>query len=136
MPAGIDRIRISTAREPEVREWNVVEQRIPLPFVINETQLSDPNFIPAIDTISGSFSDIRRFGDFRAYDAATAPELPSASGRLIGRSAWNTRWLLIIPGASMGADPNAALSAFIGSSALAGVEDILLEFQTYSHEGN
>jgi hypothetical protein len=53
------------------------------------------------------------------------------SSRLIGRSVWNTKWLLIIPAGTLYYDRGVALSAFIN-----GVSDIKLYFQTYSYSGN
>ncbi|MGI9242450.1 MAG: hypothetical protein ACR2RV_16750, partial [Verrucomicrobiales bacterium] len=91
VPAGGDRLRVSNSAEQAVREWDVVEQRIPAPFIINQSLLEDPNYIPSVDVTSGSFNDLRRFGDFRAYDADTGPDEASTSGRLFGRSVWNTR---------------------------------------------
>jgi hypothetical protein len=51
--------------------------------------------------------------------------------RLIGRSVWNTQWLLIIPGGTLLADPDAGLDRFIDD-----VTDIKLFFQTYAYSGN
>ena len=64
--------------------------------------------------------------------------------RLVGRSAWNTKWLLIIPAGSLGADREAALSAFVngvdsnrdGKLDFAGVTDIKIGLKTYSTSGN
>lgn len=137
IPVGIDRIRMSDSQNPAIRDWNVAEQRIPMPFQINQTQLEDPNFIPSIDTLGGTFGELSRIGDFRAYDASSADPYTTDS-RLVGRSVWNTRWLLIIPGASLHADPATGLTNFIGGNETGdtdGVQDILLQFKTYSHEG-
>jgi hypothetical protein len=114
----------------------VVEQRIPVPFVINEQNLTDLNFIPSIDSLDGSFADIRRFGDIRAYPISPSAgidtdQLNSVDHRLIGRSVWNTRWLLIIPGLTLNADPDFGLDKFAKT-----VSDIKLQFETYSHVGN
>ncbi len=137
VPVGVDRVRTSDAWSPEVRDWNVVEQRIPVPFIINEAQLSDPNYIPWLGSIDGTFAERRRYGDLRAYDATATLPLESMNpvSRLLGRSVWNTRWLLIIPGATLAADPEEALRKLIGSAASPGITDIFLEFETYSHEG-
>ena len=137
VPVGTDRIRISNAQNPTIRDWNVVQQRIPVPFVINDANLNDPNYIPSIDSLSGTFGDLQRFGDFRAYDS-TATDPFVSDTRLVGRSVWNTRWLLIIPGASLNADPDTGLKNFIGGwepDDADGVQDIQIQFQTYSHEG-
>ena len=137
VPAGVDRMRLSDAQIPTVRDFNVVEQRIPVPYLINDSNLEDPNYIPSVDSLDGSFADRRRFGDFRAYDAGFTPSLDqmTLTSRLIGRSVWNTRWLLIIPGATLGSDPDASLKRLVGSSTEPGISDLLIQFQTYSHEG-
>jgi hypothetical protein len=49
---------------------------------------------------------------------------------LYGRSVWNTRWLLIIPGASLSGDASAGLQRFIDT-----VTDINLQFETLSNQG-
>ena len=51
--------------------------------------------------------------------------------RLVGRSVWNTRWLLIIPIGTLGADEELAFQKFKDS-----VTDIKLFFQTYGYSGN
>jgi hypothetical protein len=51
--------------------------------------------------------------------------------RLTGRSVWNTRWLLIIPGRTLRADADAGLETFIDN-----ITDIKLYFQTYGISGN
>ena len=65
--------------------------------------------------------------------------------RLIGRSVWNTRWLLIIPGGTMLYDPEDGLDTFIHGQPLPGgdgerdgegVRDISFFFQTYAYSGN
>lgn len=135
VPVGADVLRIANSQYPETRMWNVVEQQIPVPFVINTADLRSPDFIPSLHSLNGSFVDIRRFGDFRAYHTGGEVSIDTAqlmsNSRLIGRSVWNTRWLLIIPGATLHADANYGLDQFVK-----GVSDIRLLFQTYSHEGN
>jgi hypothetical protein len=51
--------------------------------------------------------------------------------RLIGRSVWNSRWKLVIPGRTLLHDPNEGLDRFIQT-----VRDIKLRFVTYSYAGN
>ncbi len=51
--------------------------------------------------------------------------------RLVGRSVWNTRWLLIIPGGTLNADAAAGLDTFVRN-----ISDIKLFFQTYGFSGN
>ena len=63
-------------------------------------------------------------GDFDPSETVT-------DSRLIGRSVWNTEWMLVIPGGTLLSDPNSGLEAFAAS-----VSDIKLLFQTYAYSGN
>lgn len=91
------------------------------------------DYLPNLSSLGGSFAEIRRFASFRAYHDAGGfdPSQVTSDSRLIGRSVWNTEWLLIIPGATFLADPKVGLDSFINS-----VGDIKLYFQTYSYAGN
>jgi hypothetical protein len=139
VPAGVDVLRTSDGLEPELRTWNVVEQAIPVPFILNQDNLTDPGFIPSIHSFNGSFAQIRRHGDFRAYHAtgetAIDPDEMNTVSRLIGRSVWNTKWLLIIPGTTLHNDPELGLNRLIGDDITPGISDIRLVFETVSHEG-
>jgi len=62
---------------------------------------------------------------------------------LIGRSVWNTRWLLIIPAGTLHTDRNEGIQRFIhgalrqdGTRDGNGVSDIKIFFQTYAYSGN
>ena len=52
------------------------------------------------------------------------------STRLIARSIWNSKWILVIPGAGLHADPDYGLKQFTEN-----VSDLKLTFKTYSHNG-
>ncbi len=141
VPVGMDRQRASDSRFPEVREWKVLSQRIPTPFVINPGQLASAEPIVGQRGVDGSFVDRVRFSDFRAFTQSiggpdgTDPwndgnAAAATSSRLYGRSVWNTRWLLLIPGATLGTNPDAALQRFVDT-----VQDIEVQFQTYSNPG-
>ena len=64
------------------------------------------------------------------------------NGRLIGRSAWNTQWMLIIPGSTLLSDPEEGIERFIHGALVNGerdgngIKDIKLFFQTYSISGD
>ncbi len=135
VPVGNDVLRVANSDRPQTRRWNVVEQAIPVPFAINDANLARPGFIPSVAGTDGSFAERRRFGDFRAYHTgdggAIDPAQMATTSRLIGRSVWNTRWLLVIPGAALHADPDYGVDQF-----LRGVKDIKLQFETYSNEGS
>jgi subtilisin-like proprotein convertase family protein len=133
VPVGQDFMRTSNAGTPVVRAWNLVEQVIPTPFALNSNDLSQPGFIPSFDGVDGIRGNVRRHGDFRAF--ATDTGQPDSSGmirdsRLIGRSVWNSRWLMIIPGATLGTDGEGSLDTFAED-----VSDIMLNFSTYTHRG-
>lgn len=130
VPVGNDYLRTSTSALPVTRSWNVVEQRIPIPFVINQSNLSSPNYIPTLNGVDGIFGELRRHGDFRMYQDDDVESTITASSRLIGRSVWNSEWLLIIPGVNLHYDPNTGLQQFADT-----VSDIQLYFSTYSHTG-
>ncbi len=136
VPVGEDRMR--AVGDPEtVLSWKVVDQTIPAPYAIGSAQLDDPDWTPLYDGATGGNdfgARIRKHPSFRAYYAPTGTE-PSDSSldctRLVGRSAWNTRWLLIVPASSLGADREAALATFVNA-----VTDLKLGLKTYSTSGN
>lgn len=129
IPAGMDVMRVSRTDSPDdIRAWKVVEQNIPVPFPATSSAISKSGYIPLLDGLNGRLGDQRRFSDFRAYpDSADEPTMDT---RLFGRSIWNTEWLLIIPGATLNADPNVGLDRFIDQ-----VDDIKLIFDTYGQSG-
>jgi hypothetical protein len=134
VPAGRDYLRLSNSLEPVVRGWDVVEERIPTPFVLNASELSQPGFLFNATGIDGLPGEIRRFGDFRAYHDSGGSAIDDShlvrDSRLIGRSVWNSRWLLIIPGATLRANPDEGLDLLVSE-----IDDIKLHFETYSQSG-
>jgi hypothetical protein len=144
VPVGNDILRSPTAALGQIREWTILDQLLPVPFPLSGDALNDPNWIPMNNTLLGSLGDARKFPRFRAYhDSGTfeASETINDS-RLVGRSVWNSRWLLIIPAGSLHSDRNEGLERFI-NGALAngerdgnGVSDIKVFFQTYAYSGN
>jgi len=144
IPVGHDVVR---ADIDEIRTWQVVEQSIPVPFQIGESELAN-NFewIPMNDSVPGPFAEIRRYTRFRAYpDGGFNPSEMTYDSRLIGRSVWNTRWLLIIPGHSLYlSDAWEGMERFIYGATIPGgdgertgngVTDIKLFFKTYAYPG-
>jgi hypothetical protein len=117
----------------ETREWRVVDQKIPVPFPIGFSSLNSDAWIPMNDSLSETFADIRRFSSFRAYHYTGIFDSRETvtDSRLIGRSVWNTDWMLIIPGGTFLFDPNEGLDEFVNS-----VGDIKIFFQTYAYSGN
>ncbi|MFM1943026.1 MAG: hypothetical protein RI897_2008 [Verrucomicrobiota bacterium] len=142
VPVGLDLQYCSDTQVPTVRSWDVVSQRIPVPYVLNEESLGSYDYQPTMNGLDGAYAERIRFGDSRAfisdYGLTGADEMTldplhpgwNSSSRLYGRSAWNTRWLLIIPGATLSADKDAGLARFIET-----VTDIKLYLETYSNQG-
>ena len=144
VPVGSDVMRSPTRDAGELRYWRVYDQALPLPFDIGRAQLDDPDWIPLFDSLSDSFAQRRRHASLRAYH--DKGQFDSAetinNARLVGRSVWNTRWLLVIPGRTLLSDPDEAIERFIYGVKLSdgtrdgnGIKDIKLFFQTYSIAG-
>jgi hypothetical protein len=133
LPAGNDVVRPRGA-EGTLRYWNVNEQLLPVPQPIREADQLSSDWIARIDGLNGRMFEVKPFARLRAYplDLGEEPEASefNTDTRLIGRSVWNTRWMLVIPGSTMLADPEMAVSRFIED-----VDDIYLYFQTYAYQG-
>ena len=133
VPAGDDIMRSPSGDGQSIRSFTVVDQKLPVPFPIGSTDLSNAGWIPGNDTLSDDFGGIRKSSSFRAYhdSGSFAAAETIQDSRLIGRSVWNTRWLLIIPGGTFLNDPDQGLVTFMNSNT-----DIKIFFQTYSYSGN
>ncbi len=132
-PAGMDILRSPTGDTLATREWRVLDQAVPVPFPIGASDLNDPTFNPTFDSLSGAFTDIRRYSSMRAYhDQGIYSESQTTSDtRLIGRSVWNTEWILVIPGGTLLFNANQGIDTFINT-----VDDVKIYFRTYSYSGN
>jgi len=146
VPAGDDFLRAPTDEDGAhpVRQWKVLDQLIPEPFPINSSDLAQQGWTPLADMLDGPFGTARKFPMFRAYcDDESVLDEDQMDTRLISRSVWNSRWLLVIPGGVLLEDPNEALATFIegrekpdGSGRDGnGVSDIRLYFKTYAYAG-
>lgn len=150
-PTGNDVMYVPTSGDLDTRDWKVIDQRIPVPFPLTSSSLEDRDFIPVEDTLVGDYGETRRHSSFRAYhDGGDFDENEAVfDSRLIGRSVWNTNWVLIIPGQTLLADSDEGLDTFIygkdtpsndvseqGQKDGNGISDIKLFFQTYSYSGN
>ena len=151
VPVGDDRMRVPGLDDGTILGFSVVDQTIPAPYAIGSTHLDDAAWIPSMadGDLAGADANarIRRHPSFRAYfngDGGDPTDDALDCTRLFGRSAWNTKWLLVIPGGGMNADRDKALSVFIngsdenrdGTRDLAPVSDIRIGFKTYSQSGN
>jgi len=146
-PVGMDILRSPDDNHLKTREWRVVDQKLPPPFPLGQSDLDNPEWMPINDSLNDTFGDIRRFSSFRAYhDSGTFDESETASDtRLVGRSVWNTEWMIIIPGGSLLFDADEGLDRFINGQLINsygterdgnGISDIRMFFQTYGFSGN
>lgn len=137
VPAGSDVMRSPGDAGGTLLAYHVVDQVVPLPFPLGSSALDDPDWTSVYTAFTGSgdpLATIRRFPSLRAsYDSDADPLL--ANTRLVGRSVWNTRWLLIIPAGALLDDRDQALDTLIGDGN-DGVQDIQIGFETYSNSGN
>ena len=144
IPCGSDMMRSPPLGDASTtRSWNVNDVAIPLPFNIGRSAFSTTPYYTAANSLSEPLFATRKHQAFRPVSTteafntsiygATGSLQPSqyTNKRLIGRSVWNTKWKLVIPGTTLLADPNQGLSRFIAS-----VKDIKLYFVTYSYAGN
>ena len=151
VPVGYDCMRVPGLDEGTYLQVAVQDQVVPAPYAIGSTHLNDATWVPSM--LDGDYAGadsaakIRRHPSFRAYfdpDGAEPDDSKLDATRLIGRSVWNTRWLLVIPAGGMNADRDKALSVFINGSDenrdgvrdLKPVSDIRIGFKTYSNSGN
>jgi hypothetical protein len=143
IPTGSDIIRSPSDASGKPRIFKVIDQKLPLPFQIGDTDLDNPEWLPIPGTIP-NFLKIRKYSSFRAYHDSGQFDISEVhrDSRLIGRSVWNTRWLLIIPAGSFHSDRTEGLHRFIDGNLQGdqrdgnGVTDIKLFFETYSYSGN
>ena len=151
VPVGNDCLRVPGLDEGTCLQFAVQDQVVPAPYAVGSTQLDDATWVPSM--LDGDYAGadsaakIRRHPSFRAYfdpDGAEPDDSKLDATRLVGRSVWNTRWLLVIPAGVMNADRDKALSVFINGSDenrdgvrdLKPVSDIRIGFKTYSTSGN
>ena len=143
-------MRSPSSNVGDIRQWRILDQKLPVPFPLSASALNDPDWLP-LDTspTTGQFSeqlaDLRQFAQFRAYHDGGIfdPAQTISDSRLIGRSVWNTRWLLIIPAGNLLSDRNEGIQRFINGALKTdgtrdgnGVTDIKIFFQTYAYSGN
>ncbi|TVQ35698.1 MAG: hypothetical protein EA370_09045 [Wenzhouxiangella sp.] len=143
-PVGADVLRAPSFDDFTTRQWQVIDQVLPVPFPIGSQDLRNVNWLPLADSLSNSFNEIRRYSQFRAHHFSEPFDESqiATDSRLIGRSVWNREWVVIIPGGSLLANANEGLNTFIygeeidGERDGQGVSDIRIFFNTYSYSGN
>lgn len=145
VPVGVDQIRIPGSQNlgsiRKVREWRVVDSIIPPPFDLGEEVFGQRlnGWIPS-EQLPGTLLEprLRRNASIRAYadggedlgDIDESEFITTSS--LVGRSVWNSKWMLIIPGRFLQqSDPKQGIDRFIDT-----VSDIRLAFETYQFSGS
>ncbi|MCC6233163.1 MAG: hypothetical protein IT580_11005 [Verrucomicrobiales bacterium] len=145
IPVGLDSMRSPPLGDTStVRTWSVNDIAIPLPFNLGGSEHSTAKLWQSADSLSEPLFAFRKHQPFRPVPSSsyfedlvvywTGGELERTqynNTRLLGRSAWNSRWKLVIPGRTLLADPQDGLDRFIR-----GVKDVRLYFMTYSYSGN
>jgi len=172
--ASVMRVPLSTApgTPKPIREMLVVDQIIPPVLSTFLDELTGEWRVPSVDDLTSDFVDpeqawrpgrllagcagetcfLGRVRKINPFVGGTDSPLRGNPGRLAnyyglaGRTAWNTEWLLVIPGRNLGAagnDPEAGLNWLIhgqetipigDESVPGGVTDILLILDAYSYE--
>lgn len=136
IPAGLDYMRVpvksSSSAVAEIRSWKIVDQVLPIPYPLSDTQWETTDWSMMKDVFDNELCTQRRHPTIRASVAPTFEESAmSYNSRLIGRSVWNDQWWLIIPAASLDSNNANARANFVQT-----VRDIHLYLKTYSFSGN
>lgn len=144
IPVGLDSMRSPALGDAgSVRTWSVDDVTIPLPFNIGASEFSSKALYQSSDSLSEPLFGVRKHAAFRPVSttAAFSSAIYGNNGslqrsqftntRLIGRSVWNSKWKLVVPGTKLLHDPNEGVRRFIDS-----VTDIKLHLVTYSYSGN
>jgi hypothetical protein len=140
VPVGLDTMRSPPLGDRSVlRGWNVEDVTVPLPFNLGANDFSSGNNLQSAGSLTEPLFGIRKHQAFRPVSTAAVfandngSLLPSfyTNSRLIGRSVWNSKWKIVIPGKMLLNDPEEGMERFIRT-----VKDIKLHFETYSYSGN
>jgi hypothetical protein len=114
----------------------VQDAALPLPYNLGASDFNTTQFFNANGTLSEEPWIIRKHQAFRAVGKAElfyggTPPLEYSNSCLIARSAWNSRWKIVVPAYTLLSDEQEGLNRFAAS-----VSDIMLYLRTYSHSGN
>jgi hypothetical protein len=144
IPVGADTMRMPPLGDAsDIRTWRVADVAIPLPFNIGASDFSTLPLYTSSASLTEPLFALRKHQAFRPVPSATyfSTSLYGSSGtllrsqytnnRLVGRSVWNNRWKLVIPGHVLLNDPDKGLNRFVAT-----VRDIKVHFVTYSYSGN
>ena len=144
IPVGLDSMRSPPLGDQStVRTWSVQDVTVPMPFNIGSSDFSTKKLWQSSESLTEPLFAIRKHQAFRPVPTASVftPNIYSGGGtlarsqftnsRLIGRSVWNSKWKLVIPGQTLLNNPSEGLDRFIQS-----VKDVKLHIVSYSYSGN
>ena len=127
VPVGLDYMRSPAGTERRLLSWTVVDQVMPLPYTVGSDELDATDWIATfsgLDGTSDATATIRRHSTLRAG-------ADFKSTRLVGRSAWNDSWIIVIPASAIDADRDKAMNLIES-----GVKDVKIGIRAYSRQGN
>jgi hypothetical protein len=136
IPCGHDFMRVPFGDADSIRSWQVIDQAMPLPYNLGQSSFNTTQFFSANDTLSEQPWVIRKHQPFRMVadpELYLAGDLPTVftNARLIGRSAWNSQWKIVIPAYGLLNQEQLGMNNFAAT-----VKDIQLFLRTYSNAGN
>jgi hypothetical protein len=140
VPVGLDYMRAPAGTTRKTLSFKVMDQVLPLPYEVGSAELNAMDWLATFSGLDGttdSSATIRRHSTIRVSGDLS-------SSRLVGRSVWNDRWLLVIPASSLSSDRVRALKTFIngldtdkdGRIDIPGVADIRIGIKSYARQGN
>jgi hypothetical protein len=162
IPVGNDVLRCprSSSQDDEryTREWKILDQWLPVPFGLGDTNgnlttagqqlFSSSDYMPVFTSGNDKFfGNSRAYIKFRAWQTGDGPQAEGTedfnSTLLISRSVWNTKWFLVIPASGLGSDYEESLNRFIyggvnpvtAARDNVGVSDVRLRITAYWHSG-
>jgi hypothetical protein len=148
VPVGQDTMYVPDSNELHTRQWNVKDQKIPVPLPFGKADMEKPSWTPSL-SLDGEEGLLRRHSRLRVYNDSGEVDQSKMQGdsRLFGRSVWNNKWLLVIPGESLLNPAKEGLEILIHGKRIPtkgsttkrdghGISDIKLIFSTYSYSGN
>ena len=136
IPTGTDFMRSPPLGDIEqIRGWKVADQALPLPFNLGATAFSTGSYVSANGTLNEQPWVLRKHQAFRPVSDPTFfySTVPAefTSSRLVGRSAWNSGWKIVIPAYTLYSNEQEGLNRLAAS-----LSDIKLFLRTYSNAGN
>ena len=151
VPVGQDIMYVPDSYDLDTREWNVKDQKIPVPLPTGQSDLESGDWMP-LKALDGPNGLIRRHSRMRVHHDSGELDASQMNDdtRLFGRSVWNSKWLLVIPGESLLNDATLGLKTLTMGKQVSvevngekmirydrnAIDDIKLTFKTYAYSGN